>query len=272
MLTNTKSLAVLFGLLSSLTIAAHNQQSAKRAGTIEPLPRDLEIQLAQSSLPAHLRDGATVYVLNPAKGFEVARKGTNGFHALVARTGDDAMRGTWPLTAYRDDILYPISWDQAGAKAQLQVFLDIAEMQAGGTPAPDAKRIVQERFKTGKYKAPERPGVSYMLSPVLRTYTNPEVNGDVATSNIPHAMHYAPNVSNEDVGGAFPTPEALQYYSQHGRWSASPAPFVIMHGPHGYHIQFLGVSETAAITREYEPMLDRLCKIKQVWCLPSQGR
>jgi hypothetical protein len=66
---------------------------------------------------------ATVYVLNPDKGFEIARKDTNGFHAFVARTGEDAMRGSWPLKEYRDDILYPISFDQAGAKAQMQVFL-----------------------------------------------------------------------------------------------------------------------------------------------------
>lgn len=269
MLTNRNTLALCFCLLSSLTVGAHNQPSASRASTIEPLPRDLEIQLALSSLPAHLRDNATVYVLNPDKGFEVARKGTNGFHALVARTGDDAMRGSWPLTEYPDDILYPISWDQAGASAQLRVFLDIAEMQAKNTPPQELKSIIQRRFKTNVYKAPERPGVSYMLSPVLRTYTNPEQNGDVATSNIPHVMHYAPNVSSEDVGAAFPTTEALQYYSQHGRWPASPSPFVIMHGPHGYHIQFLGVTETAAITKEYEEMLGRLCKIRQAWCLPK---
>jgi hypothetical protein len=269
MLTNRNTLALTFCLLSSLTAGAQNQQPAKRAGTIVPLPRDLEIQLALSSLPAHLRDHATVYVLNPAKGFEVARTGTNGFSALVARTGDDAMRGPWPLTAYPDDILYPISWDQAGAKAQLRVFLDIAEMQAKGTPPQDLKRIIQQRYKTNAYKAPERAGVSYMLSPILRTYTNPEVDASVATSNIPHVMHYAPNVSNEDVGATLPTPEAFGYYSQHGRWPASPSPFVIMHGPHGYHIQFLGVTETAAITKEYEEMLGRLCKIKDAWCLPK---
>ena len=108
-----------------------------------------------------------------------------------------------------------------------------------------------------------------MLSPVLRTYTNPEENGNVATSNIPHVMHYAPNVSSEDVGAVFPTPDAFRYYSQHGRWPTSPSPFVIMHGPHGYHIQFLGVTETAAITKEYEGMLGRLCKIKETWCLPK---
>jgi hypothetical protein len=269
MLTNRNTLALVLCLLSSLTAGAQNQQPATPAGTIEPLPRDLEIQLALSSLPAHLRDNATVYVLNLRKGFEVARKGSNGFHALVARTGDDAMRGSWPLTEFPRDILYPISWDQAGAKAQLRVFLDIAEMQAKGTPAPEVKRIVQQRFRTKEYKAPERAGVSYMLSPVLRTYTNPEENGNVATSNIPHVMHYAPNVSSEDLGAAFPTPEALRYYGQHGRWPASPSPFVIMHGPHGYHVQFLGVTETAAITKEYDEMLRRLCTIKEAWCLPK---
>lgn len=268
MLTNRTTQALVFCLLSSLTVG-QNQPPAKQPSTIEPLPRDLEIQLALSSLPAHLRDHATVYVLNPEKGFEVARKGTNGFHALVARTGDDAMRGSWPLTEYPHDILYPISLDRAGAKAQLRVFLDIAEMQAKGTPPQEVKQIVQRRFKTDVYKAPDRAGVSYMLSPIVRTYINPEQNGNVATSNIPHVMHYAPNVSSEDVGAAFPTPEAFQYYSQHGRWLASPSPFVIMHGPHGYHIQFLGVTETAAITNEYKEMLARLCKIKEAWCLPK---
>ena len=45
----------------SLTASAENKQANK----IEPLPQDLEIQLALSALPPHLRDNATVYVLNP---------------------------------------------------------------------------------------------------------------------------------------------------------------------------------------------------------------
>ena len=49
-----------------------------------------------------------------------------------ARTGDDAFRGRWRFTAYRDDILYPIAFDRAGAKAQLRVFVDAAELQAKG--------------------------------------------------------------------------------------------------------------------------------------------
>ena len=248
---NVQTLIVIVALLFTLSANAQNNRAPK----IEPLPRDLEIQLALSALPPHLRDNATVYVLNPDKGFEVARKGTNGFHAFVARTGDDAFRGAWPLREYRDDILYPISFDKAGAKAQMRVFFDAAEMQAKGTPAGELKRIIKDRVKTGYYKAPKRAGISYMLSPILRTYANPEESDSVPTLNVPHVMYYAPNVSNEDIGGGKP-----------GRMY----PFVIMPGLHGYIIQLLGLTERAAINKEYEEMLARLCKIKEAWCLPKE--
>jgi hypothetical protein len=54
--------SVILALLLFLTARAQN---AKETNKLEPLPRDLEIQLALSALPPHLRDSATVYVLNP---------------------------------------------------------------------------------------------------------------------------------------------------------------------------------------------------------------
>lgn len=244
---------VIAGLLLSLTANAQNMQTHKGMTKIQALPRDLEIQLALSALPPHLRDSATVYVLNPDRGFERIRKGSNGFHTFVARTGDDAMRGSWPLKEYRDDILYPIAFDEAGVKAQMPVFFDIAAMQAKGTPPEELKKIIQDRFKKQYYKAPERAGLSYMLSPILRTYTNPDENENVVTASVPHVMHYAPNVTNHDVGGK---PEPGGKY-----------PFVILHGPHGYNIQFLGQTEKEALRKEYEEMLARLCEINKEWCL-----
>jgi hypothetical protein len=264
-----RTIAVVLNLLVALAASAQDNQPSKGPNKLEPLPRDLEIQLALSALPPQLRDGATVYVLNPEKGFEVARKGTNGFRAFVARTGDDTFRGSWPLTEYRDDILYPVSFDEAGAKAQMRVFFDAAEMQAKGTPPEELKKIIQQRYKTKNYKAPERAGVSYMLSPILRTYTNPDGNEDVATVSFPHVMYYAPNVSSEEIGGANLKPEDLGYLIQHGHWQAIPFPFVIMHGPHGYMIQGRGEAESAVIAKEYDEMLARLCKIKNAWCLPA---
>jgi len=254
-LRNVQTFIVIVGLLFSLTASAENKQTPKVMNKIEPLPRDLEIQLALSALPPHLRDDATVYILNPDKGFEVARKGTNGFHAFVARTGDDTFRGSWPLTEYRDDILYPISFDRAGAKAQMRVFFDAAKMQAKGTPPGELKRIIKDRYKSGYYKAPERAGISYMLSPILRTYFNPEESDKVLTMNYPHVMYYAPDVSNEDIGG--------------GKLGGMD-PFVIMPGHHGYMIQPIDLTERAAINKEYEEMLGRLCKIKEEWCLPKE--
>ena len=79
-----QAIILVAGLLFSLAAGAEDKQALEVTKKIEPLPRDLEIQLALSALPPHLRDNATVYVLNPDKGFEVARKGTNGFHAFVA--------------------------------------------------------------------------------------------------------------------------------------------------------------------------------------------
>jgi hypothetical protein len=257
---------VIAALLFSLTASAESDQSNMATNKIEPLPRDLEIQLALSALPPHLRDNATVYVLNPDKGFEVARKGTNGFHAFVARTGDDTFRGSWSFTAYRDDILYPISFDSAGAGAQMRLFFDAAEMQAKGTPPGELKKLLKERIKTGYYKAPQRAGVSYMLSPILRTYENPDRDDEVYTANVPHVMYYAPNVSNEDIGGTPPGIRIVGYrMSVTGRY-----PFVIMPGPLGYFVQFIGMTERADITKEYEEMLVRLCKIKEVWCLSEE--
>jgi hypothetical protein len=249
------TLAVIGTLLVSLPGSGRTRESS---ASPQPLPRDLEIKLALSALPPHLRAGATAYVRNPEKGFEVGLAGTNGFHALVARTGDDAMRGPWALDEYPKDVLYPISFDSAGAEAQMRVFFDIAAMQARGTRAKDAKRTIQERYKAGYYRAPGRAGISYMLSPILRTYTNPDENDQIVTASVPHVMYYAPHVSSADVGGAVP--------------GSGPYPFVILHGIHGYNVQFVGVSERAAIVQEYQEMLDRLCGINSAWCLDTPQR
>ncbi len=252
----TIQLTIMVGSMLFFTTAnAQNDIKSSGINRIKPLPKDVEIRLALSALPPHLRDSATVYVLNPEKGFEIARKGSNGFHSFVSRNGDDAMRGSWPLMDYRDDILYPISFDEAGATSIMPVFFDIAKMQAKGTSPSELKRIIQERFRKKYYKAPQRAGISYMLSPILRTYTNPDENDNVITASVPHVMYYAPNVTNDEVGGGRPEPGAKY-------------PFVILHGPHGYSIQFLGKAETEAVRLEYKDLLQRLCEINKEWCLP----
>lgn len=245
-------IVVIVGLLFSGPVLAENNG----AGHFEPLPQDLEIQLALSALPPHLRDHATVYSLNPEQGFEVVRKGTNGFHAFVARTGADVYRGNWPFTEYPDDLLIPIAFDSAGAKENMRPLFDIAKLQAEDVSPEQSKSIIKDRYKTGFYKAPERAGISYMLSPVLRAYQNPDQNNKIGTFNFPHYMFYAPNVHNIDIGGTLPP---ARY------------PFAFRPSPHGYIILRVGEKEIADINKEYEGMLTWLCEFKKAFCLPSQN-
>ncbi len=79
-------------------------------------------------------------------------------------------------------------------------------------------------------------------------------------------MHYVPNVTPEDVGSDAPTPEACAHFMKDGRWRENPDPIVIMPGPYGYMVQFLGVAERDRIVKDYAPMLARVCKLKKAWC------
>jgi hypothetical protein len=248
-----RSFAVVVGLMLSTTIIANSKNESPQG--IEAMPRDVEMELASSALPAHLQEAATVYVLDPRKGFVVARKGTNSFHALVARTGDDAFRGSWPLTEYPPDVLYPVSFDAAGARAHMQVIFDIAEAQAKGMPAAALKQLIQERFRTGHYKPPARAGISYMLAPIMRTYDDPEQSPKISTASHPHVMYFAPNVSGQDIGSGE---------------LGGMFPHIIMPGPHGLIVQALDTKEKAAINKRHAGLTQKLCKLKQVWCLPKE--
>lgn len=75
-------LAALATAVGSSTRAASDSNNA----ALDPLPRDLEVKLALSALPPHLRADATVYILDPKKGYILERQGTNGFSCFVERT------------------------------------------------------------------------------------------------------------------------------------------------------------------------------------------
>src|SRR5579862_635709 len=75
---------------------------------LEKMPVDLETDYALSALPPHLRSGATVYLLDPQKGYYIGRKGTNGYICFISRT-------EWEWGEFRDDLFAPISYDAEGA-------------------------------------------------------------------------------------------------------------------------------------------------------------
>jgi hypothetical protein len=173
----------------------------------EVLPRDEEVALAESAAPAHLRAKATVYALEK-NGFVLARKGSNGFTCIVNR---DSPLGRKP-TCY----------DAEGAATILPKVLRVGELLMQGASLDAIDREIEEGFRTGKYVAPRRPGIAYMLSKGNRDF-NP------ATGKVrpfpPHVMFYAPNLTNDDVGSSGD--------------GAGGLPFIAYQGPHGFLIMMV---------------------------------
>jgi len=192
--------------LSFLVILLFSIQSfGQKSGDwkLERMPAGLETEFALSALPKHLRDGATVYLLDPDKGYYIARQGTNGFSTFVNRTD-------WEWAEFVPDSYAAISYDAEGAKTYLPVFFAVAEMRASGKYSPSQIReTIVKRVKDGTYKAPSRTGVSYMLCPILRTHV--DSTSGIINMVMPHYMFYAPRVDNTDIGGVWDahTPYAI---------------------------------------------------------------
>ncbi len=189
------------------------------ASPIPLMPEALETELALSAAPPHLRADAAVLLLGE-RGYVEARKGSNGFTCLVGRSQPKAVA--------------PMCYDVEGTRTVVPLIIDEAAMRARGESEEAIQRATEEGFRTEKYKAPERPGISYMMSPV-QELAGPD---GVVRTFVPHLMFYAPNLTDADVGGKRGGPAFIN----------SPA-------PHGMIIVPLGKEEQKAIQAEHEAMV-----------------
>lgn len=247
-LSTVSSLARKTQLTFSFVVAAlcAVETSAQK---LEKMPVDLETDFALSSMPPHMRAGATVYLLDPEKGYYISRQGTNGFICFVARTD-------WEHGEYRNDFAAAISYDAEGAKTIWPSFADVEEMRASGkVTGPQMKDIMTDRFKKGYYKAPSRPGISYMVAPIMRVYDGSSSN--VVTMELPHYMFYAPYISEADIGGNSP--------------DGGPMILGDGKGPHGYIIIPAGVMEKAKIIEENKALLKRLVDYRSYFKVEKPG-
>ena len=163
--------------MASAVYAQENAANGSNA-KLQPLPRPLEIHLALSAAPPHLRAEATVFVLDPAKGYVLERQGTNGFTCYVQRTD-------YTREDYGDSYFAPECQDTEGTKSIVPVEFDIEHIRAEGKLNPtELKQEIVQRFKDGVYHSPARPGIAYMLSPVARLCGGPG-SRETAAMNMP---------------------------------------------------------------------------------------
>ncbi|QIG50511.1 hypothetical protein G5V57_23950 [Nordella sp. HKS 07] len=240
---------VFITALIGITLAAATPMRAADT-TIEAMPPKLELQLALSAAPPLLRDRATVHLLDPKTGYKLAKQGTNGVTCIVERT-------QWELANFRNDIYVPLCYDAEGTKTYLSYIMDTATLRAQGMGPAELKAEVEKRFRDKTYKVPEKPGLSYMVAPIMRTLGPPDLK--VRTMAMPHLMFYAPYLTNAEIGAApdFADFDSLVY------------PFVDRQGnpEHSYMIQLIGQAEKAKILSNEKQLLADLCAYRDVLCL-----
>ena len=187
------------------------------------LPRALEIELALSAAPKHLREDAAVWVLDKS-GFAIARKGSNAFTCVVSRRAGD---------------LFPVCWDAEGARSLLPIEFDDAQLRLSGKSTAEIDELVDQRFKQGQYRPPARAGIAYMLAPLR--FRIDEAGKVTRTPSSPHLMFYGPNLTDSDIGGA-----------------RGSLVFINRVGPDGMMIVPVGEKERAAIVTESQSLVEQV--------------
>ena len=217
---------------------------------LEKMPAGLETDFALSALPAHLRNDATVYLLDPQKGYYISHQGSNGFICFVART-------EWEWGFFSKDVATPVSYDTEGTRTIFRVYQDVEAMRASGKfTALQVRDTVIARIKDATYEAP-KAGISYMLSPMMRTYRNDPGDTSVFTGSMPHYMFYAPYLTNEDIGNLPGAPRSGPVVVNQGSTVIGDRK-----GPHGYIILAAGSMERAKIMDDSKELISRLIAYK----------
>jgi hypothetical protein len=168
--------------LAVLTASFLAPLALESASPIRLIPEALETELALSAAPGHLRAGAGVLLLRE-QGYVEARKSSNGFTCLVGRSQPRAVS--------------PMCYDAEGVRTIVPLIVDQAAMRARGESEEAIRRAEEEGFRSGKYKAPERAGISYMISAV-QELAGPD---GVVRSFVPHLM-FSPTPTSAGSAGA----------------------------------------------------------------------
>ncbi len=181
-------LALLVALPGVVTAQASGHG---RAGKRALMPREVEVALARSAAPKEVSAAADIYVLTDT-GYAVAVRGTNGNACLVDRS--------WP------ESLEPHCFDAESAATVMQTALRRGSLLQSGATHEDINREIDEGLRTGRFRVPTRPAMTYMMSSAQVLYND---DGKRVGAWQPHLMIYYPNLTSEQLGlGGKPNPDA----------------------------------------------------------------
>ncbi|MGH9713139.1 MAG: hypothetical protein ACRD5M_07565 [Candidatus Acidiferrales bacterium] len=172
----------LAGLLLGTNMAAFGQAERPKPVYDFSLSREDKIKLAESAAPAEISGKATVHVLDRT-GYVKVREGTNGFTCFVDRQA--------PLNSE------PTCFDAEGTATTLPTRFLAEEMRAQGKSEDEINAAIESGYKSGKFSAPRKPGIVYMMSDSVYIYIESK---NVMAHVPPHLMFYDPYATSKDIG------------------------------------------------------------------------
>jgi hypothetical protein len=175
--------SVLLGslLLLGTSLATRAQTDTPKPAYDFSMPREDRIKLAESAAPSEVSSKATVYVLERS-GYEKVREGTNGFTCFVDRQT--------PLNSE------PTCFDAEGSATTFPTRLFAEDQRAKGKTEEQITAAIEEGYKNGKFIAPRKSGIVYMISDSAYIL----VPGNKLAHVPPHLMFYAPYATDKDLG------------------------------------------------------------------------
>ena len=181
--------AVMLGLTCPLHGTA--QEAASQAGPRSVMPVGEELALARSAAPASVSDEATVLLWDGAD-YAVGQGGSNGVTCYVSRA--------WP------ESLEPHCFDEEGARTIMKIHIHKVRRRHEGAREPVIEAEVAEGLRSGSFRLPRRPALSYMMSAAQRLFSS---DGRLVGPWRPHVMVYYPYLDPEALGlGPTPAPDA----------------------------------------------------------------
>jgi hypothetical protein len=169
-------------LLVGTSVLVAAQAEAPKAAYDFSLPREERIKLAKSAAPPEISEHATVYVLDRS-GYARVQEGTNGFSCFVDRQT--------PLN------LEPTCFDAEGSASTLPTRIYAEEQRAKGKTEEEIKAGIEAGYKAGKFRAPGKPGIVYMMSEKGMLFI---ADAHKMVPLPPHLMFYAPYATDKDIG------------------------------------------------------------------------
>jgi hypothetical protein len=172
-------------LLAVSVAGVHRLPAQEVSGTPGPrllLPRDREIALARSAAPPSVSSRARVWIFS-AGTYVIADSGTSGVQCRVGRG--------WPQA------LEPHCFDEEGARTIMPIEMRKDELLHRGVSTDSVEREIAAGIAAGRYRLPQRPAMSWMLSAAQVLYDD---NGTRVGAWRPHIMIYYPYLTPEGLG------------------------------------------------------------------------